>query len=138
LQGLAIVLSSEERAGAWKLYPPTLVVFTITFIPLAAMKSPFALSMLVPVDNRDPRFGGAGFDIDRFFVGVQHVKRQLVALGVRGITATSGKRREAVSTLRYGASFLRRDESSAASANNHSRNVVIFGSIDVALGQMIQ
>lgn len=33
---------------------------------------------------------------------------------------------------------LRRHPSSAASASNHARNIVIFGSADVALGQTIQ
>lgn len=35
-------------------------------------------------------------------------------------------------------SVLRRRTSSAASANSQSRNVEIFGSVDVALGQTIQ
>jgi len=38
----------------------------------------------------------------------------------------------------YGMSALRRCRSSAASANNQFRNIVILGSIDVALGQTIQ
>ena len=37
-----------------------------------------------------------------------------------------------------GASVCRRRKSSAASLNSQSRNVVILGSIDVALGQTIQ